>query len=101
MAKAEFEKAAHKVDSTILKVIPKGVWNENLGYYYFDFKLRVVLFKDGDAKIIIPFSQMDPDVLEEQRQELIAKGGNPPPLSTVPSRLDKQILPRLQTSGEK
>ncbi len=80
-----------KVNDYILEVVTKRAdWHEQaLDSYYFDFKIRLVLIKKWDkynssepkaAAAVVPFSQMDADVLEKHWEKLKQLGGNPPPL---------------------
>ena len=59
-------------------------------YMDFDFLTRVTRSRTGDngsSIVIIPFSQMDPEVVTEMREKLVSLGGNPPALpDTAPAQ---------------
>ncbi len=56
------------------------------GGAFFHFHTRTMHVSSGSAEggmTVIPFSQLDPEVLELMRDKLIELGGKPPSLPTV------------------
>ncbi len=57
----------------------------------FDFLLRIVIVKYGEALHSIPFGQLDREVLEAMHAKLTALGGTPPALPDLGPRVDAKI----------
>lgn len=49
-------------------------------YYHFDFAMRLMTARYGEAVSTQPFAQMDRETLIEVREKLLELGGHPPEL---------------------
>jgi hypothetical protein len=57
-------------------------------YHVYDFMTRVMMSRTGEGSggvSVVPFSQLDPEVLATMHQTLVELKGNPPPLPGEPT----------------
>lgn len=68
---------AHKEAPYVLRM------NNGSVYTYYDFMQRMVFVHITGGHTMTPFSQLDHEVLEAAREQLIKMGGKPPALPDV------------------
>ena len=89
---AEFNKdySARKLNDAVLQIRQPS--EGGTSYMNYDFNLRMLTARTGSSEggiLLIPFSQLDTEVLEALRAKLIDLKGNPPPLADGDLRLPK------------
>ena len=65
-------------------------------YYQYDFMARILTTRTGSSDggvAVTPFSQLDPESLENLRSRLIDLGGKPPPLAPALNKPQRGLNP--------
>ncbi len=89
---AEFNKdyGARKLHDGVLQIRQPS--EGGTSYMNYDFNLRMLTARTGSSEggiLLIPFSQLDVEVLEAMRAKLIELKGNPPPLADCALQIPK------------